>query len=1109
MTPLHLALRSAAYYWRTNVVVMSGVALAVSVLAGALLVGDSVRGSLHDIAVGRLGRADYAVSSSGFFREGLAGDVAGADLRSAPLIVVRGAVTADKSQRRAGDVLVYGIDARFWTFHGLAAVQGTVLSPALASELGLSPGDDLLIRLQKPAAIPIESLFGRKEDIGRTLRLTAAAVEPRERLGEFALSPQQSEVRAVFAPLRRVQRDLGVAGRVNTVLLASGSGDAAVEAQVGAALQLEDLGISVSVSEDARAVIIESAAGILSPSIESAARAAVSAAGARVVPVFTYLANTLRRGNRQIPYSLITAIDVAALPASASSSQPSPPDPIVLNEWTARELGAGPGDRVEVDYYRWDAQEGLTTHTASFTVDRVIPIAGVAADVRLAPIYPGVTTAASLADWDPPFPIDLSRIRPADERYWGEYRTTPKAFIPFERGRDLWQSRYGAVTSIRVPVDPEAAAQTAARLDGDMRRSLGSQSAAIGVLPVRRLSIAASRGSTDFSEYFLYFSVLLVVSAILLVVVFFRLGIEQRLRDIGILRATGFSAGGVRRLFLVESIALAVAGSIIGMAGAALYAWLVVHGLRTWWAGAVGTTRLDIHLSWLSVVIGGAAGTIASVASVGLSLRTVARMSPRALLHARSLESRGPGAARQTRRAQLAGAILAASAASMIAAAFIIRGYETGLFFGSGAALLGACLCFLSASLGSTRRRAAVGRGAWALCRLGFRGAAFRRTRAVSSVALIASAVFVVVSVGAFRHGARPPQGDRASGTGAFALLARSGLPLVHDPNTTQGRQALGVGSSDLSRVRFTRFRERRGDDASCLNLYRPASPTIVAPEGRFIDEARFSFAASVAATEEEKRNPWILLRGANRADAIPVIADATSLEYVLHASVGDTLAFDAADGQPLRLQVVGALRDSVLQGELVMSEEHFVTRFPAVQGYRFFLIEAPDARGEADETAIAERVEQEFAPFGMDAVATADRLAAFHRVEDTYLSTFQALGGLGLVLGTFGLGALMFRNVLEQRRELAVLGAVGYRPRDISLVMLAEAALLVFAGLGTGTLCAAIAVAPAWLHRGAVRPGLDLALLLAGVACAGLLSSLIATRAALRGKLLTALREE
>ena len=70
---------------------------------------------------------------------------------------------------------------------------------------------------------------------------------------------------------------------------------------------------------------------------------------------------------------------------------------------------------------------------------------------------------------------------------------------------------------------------------------------------------------------------------------------------------------------------------------------------------------------------------------------------------------------------------------------------------------------------------------------------------------------------------------------------------------------------------------------------------------------------------------------------------------------------------------------------------------------------------------------ERELAEFGVDAVGTAERLAAFHRVENTYLSTFQALGGLGLLLGTFGLAAVMFRNVLERRRELALLRAVGY----------------------------------------------------------------------------------
>ena len=58
MTSLRLILRSARYHWRTNLAVTLGVATAVSVLAGALLVGDSVRGSLRDIAVGRLGATD-------------------------------------------------------------------------------------------------------------------------------------------------------------------------------------------------------------------------------------------------------------------------------------------------------------------------------------------------------------------------------------------------------------------------------------------------------------------------------------------------------------------------------------------------------------------------------------------------------------------------------------------------------------------------------------------------------------------------------------------------------------------------------------------------------------------------------------------------------------------------------------------------------------------------------------------------------------------------------------------------------------------------------------------------------------------------------------------
>ena len=163
------------------------------------------------------------------------------------------------------------------------------------------------------------------------------------------------------------------------------------------------------------------------------------------------------------------------------------------------------------------------------------------------------------------------------------------------------------------------------------------------------------------------------------------------------------------------------------------------------------------------------------------------------------------------------------------------------------------------------------------------------------------------------------------------------------------------------------------------------------------------------------------------------MIADATSLQYVLHAAVGDTMTIDIGAATPVTLRFVGALRDSVLQGELVMAEEQFVRLFPGQEGYRFFLIDAPDVRTADQARQLAEIVEKDLQPFGVDAVSTVERLDAFHRVENTYLSTFQALGGLGLLLGTIGLATVMFRNVLERRRELALLRAVGYDARHIT----------------------------------------------------------------------------
>ena len=132
MSLTRLTLRSATYHWRTNLAVVLGVAAAVSVLGGALLVGDSVRGSLRDLVLSRLGRTNDVVASMGFFREALAQDLVARGVASAaPLIATRGFVTHEPSGRRATSVLVYGVDDRFWKFHGVEPHEGVFVSPAL------------------------------------------------------------------------------------------------------------------------------------------------------------------------------------------------------------------------------------------------------------------------------------------------------------------------------------------------------------------------------------------------------------------------------------------------------------------------------------------------------------------------------------------------------------------------------------------------------------------------------------------------------------------------------------------------------------------------------------------------------------------------------------------------------------------------------------------------------------------------------------------------------------------------------------------------------------------------------------------------------------------
>ena len=851
---------------------------------------------------------------------------------------------------------------------------------------------------------------------------------------------------------------------------------------------------------------IESGRMTLDDRVAGAVRSAILELGWETTGVFTYLANTIRIGNREVPYSLVSALDgdlFASLPGAAGSRSEEDPPPIWLNDWAWNDLGASPGDTVELDYYVWHEGGRLETRTAEFKLHGSVEMIGLGGDRRLAPTLPGLSDSPTVADWDPPFPVDLDRIRPADEDYWEVYRTAPKAFIPLDVGQQLWRTRYGELTAVRLNPPSETPSGVArARTELEVQERLDPVAAGMAVYAARAAGTQASSGAIDFGLYFISFSFFIVVSAVLLASLFFRLGIEQRLREIGLLKAIGFGAADLRRLFLGEGILLSALGSLIGVAGAVAYGALMMYGLRTWWVDGVGTTFLRLEIAPLSLAIGFVGGMATAAVCIWWTLRGLQSLSPRSLIAGSGEAAPVPVTKRRNVWRWAVAATLAAFA--LLGASWAELLDVAAGFFGAGALLLAASLCAGWGWLASRKRQVVLG-ATGGVVRMGFRNASWRPGRSLLSIGMMASAAFIIVSVDAFRR--EIPEGfDRGSGTGGFALLGESLLPIAHDMNADDGRRGVGFDDEELNTLRAARFfsfRLRPGEDVSCLNLYQPRDPRVLGVPDELIGEGRFSFQSSVASTPEERANPWELLRTVYPDGAIPAIADAHTLTYILKRKPGEDFVIEHED-RSLRLRFVAALADSIFQSELLISESNFMSLFPYHSGFRVFLIDA-----EADRIDdVASALEEGLADSGLDVIPARQRLETFHRVESTYISTFQSLGGLGLLLGTLGLSAVMLRNVLERRREMALLRATGYRATDLATLVVAENAVLLFGGLLSGVVSAGLAILPALLARG-TGPSGSITWMLVGVVLVGLLASVAAVIALLRAPLLADLRSE
>ena len=245
-----------------------------------------------------------------------------------------------------------------------------------------------------------------------------------------------------------------------------------------------------------------------------------------------------------------------------------------------------------------------------------------------------------------------------------------------------------------------------------------------------------------------------------------------------------------------------------------------------------------------------------------------------------------------------------------------------------------------------------------------------------------------------------------------------------------------------------------------------------------------------------EKKEGWDLLRLDLDAGSVPAIGDYPTVFWGLGKNIGDELEYSDERGRVFRVRIVGMLESSILQGSLVIAENEFMARFPSESGYRAFLIDALPDQSRAVEDTLTNGLKD----FGLVLTPTAERLAAFSAVENTYLSIFTALGGLGLILGSVGVGLVVLRNMLERRGELAMLRAVGFDRKTLQRMIFYEHWGLVLSGLLCGGIAALVAVVPAMQSSPGQIPYVSLALTVAGI---GVLSGLwvwVAGVLALRG---------
>lgn len=1096
MDSFRFIIRSVFYYRRQHLSLFLGMAISATVLTGALIIGDSIQFSLEKLVENRLGNTKFAIiGGSRFVETSLASKLENSlHIPVSPVLMLRGIAVNPGTDARINQASIFGIDKSFNRISRspLPALDEdeAIINMNIANRLDLRTGDDLFIRVQSAGIIPVNAPFSREPSPTVAIRLKIKAIVDERQAGVFNLSNNQSGVFNVFVSLRFLGNKMDLNGLSNALLIAGDNEQTAgnaIEDSMQQVWSLKDLGLSVKTGKGTGTYDLVSDRIF----IDSVVPRVATMAQLPFEGIITYLVNDIGTRDRHTPYSFASAVSPAISGTDLDENE------VLINRWTADDLGAGIGDSVVLRYYRIGPLRRLYESGEKFRVKDIIPDKS-GADSSLMPKFQGLSEAGNCRDWNTGIPVDLKRIRDKDEKYWDDLRGTPKVLMALDKGKALWKNPFGTLTTMRFRENqlPRKALEEA------LLRNIKPSDVGFQIIHIRNDAARAAENSVNFTELFLGMSFFIIASGLLLTLLIYSLHFNRRAFETSLLSGLGFSRKRIVRLRILETSAVILTGSLFGALLGIVYNYALLAGINSIWHEMVRTDMLMVHVKMKSLVMGTILSMIMALipvyfVTVRKLRQPVARVikSPSAFIPAApgsKPKSYYPGFAlmmislllilvsvlsKQTDNAAL---YLTSAACFLTGGIFIINGllkYKSSDSFGEVPGILHVALSNLKRNPG----------------------------RNLAVVALLATGTFTVILTGAYRKTFYGTGNLRESGTGGYALWAETVSPVLFNLNTEEGKSRLLTDDEHpTAGIRYLQFDRLEGDDASCLNLNQAQHPKILAVNpAEFDSTGAFSFAGLLNRSYRE--HPWRQLEIPGDDSTFPAFVDQTVLQYSLKKKLGDTLRYINESGKTIGFVLAGSLDNSVFQGNILVSDKVFRKQFPSSAGSRVMLAEVP----EDMEAGTAEMLARSLTDYGIDITSTRERLATFNSVENTYLSVFMALSGLGFIIGTIGLGIILLQNIHERRQELALMMSLGFGRKRIFRIIFLENIFLLFSGICLGWISALVGIMPSLVSPVFDFRGSSVLLLTAGILISGLLWIYFPLRSVLQRPLLKSLRND